>query len=126
MNDWWTATNELLDPEDQSLWTMTKRVVRIPIQSPLVNPGSIAVSDSEKAQVLADSLDAQFQPITVSSVPPVTEMVTVGLMSYFSTPASEPKLTNLDEVHEAIRGLKVARIQGPNGTPNRTLNLLPQ
>jgi hypothetical protein len=126
MNDWCTATKELLDPEDQSLWRMTKRVMRVPTQSSLVNPRSIAVSDSETAEVLADSLEAQFQPITVSSVPPVTEMVTVGLMSYFSTPASEHKLTNLDEVHEAIRGLKVARIKSPNGTPNRTLNFLPQ
>jgi hypothetical protein len=104
---------------------MTKRVMRVPTQSPLVNPGSIAVPDSETAEALADSLEAQFQPITVSSVPPVIEIITVGLMSYFSTPASEPKLTNLDEVHEAIRGLKVARLQGPTGIPNRTLNLLP-
>jgi len=38
-------------------------------------------------------------------------MVKVGLMAYFLTPASEPKLTNPDEVHEAIRGLKVARVR---------------
>jgi hypothetical protein len=40
------------------------------------------------------------------SVPAVIEMVD-ALRSYFQTPASEPKVTNTDEVHEAIRGLKV-------------------
>jgi hypothetical protein len=53
------------------------------------------------------------------------EVVNVWLMSYFLTPASKPKLTNPDEVHEAIRGQKVTRAPGPNGIPNRALNLLP-
>jgi len=42
------------------------------------------------------------------------------------TPASEPKLTNPDEVHETIRGLKVSKAPGPNGIPNRALKHLPQ
>ena len=71
-------------------------------------------------------MEAQLHPVYVSSVPAVTEMVNVVLMSYFLTPASEPKLTNADEVHEAIVGLKVDRFPGPNGVPNRALNVLPQ
>jgi hypothetical protein len=43
--------------------------------------------------------------VTDPSVPAVIEMVVVALRSYFMTPASEPKLTNPDEVHKAIRGL---------------------
>jgi hypothetical protein len=38
-------------------------------------------------------------------------MVDVELRSYFLTPTSEHKLTNPDEVHEAIRGLKVAKLR---------------
>jgi hypothetical protein len=53
-------------------------------------------------------------------------MVDVALRSYFLTPASEPKLTNPDEVQEAIRGLKVSKAPGPNGIPNRALKHLPQ
>ena len=30
----WSATLESLDPEDQSLWRMTKRVMRVPTPSP--------------------------------------------------------------------------------------------
>jgi hypothetical protein len=43
-----------------------------------------------------------------------------------ATPASEPKLTNPDEIHEAIRGLKVGKATGPNGIPKRALKHLPQ
>ena len=48
----------------------------------------------------------------------------MGLMSHFLTSASETKLTNPDEVHKDIRGLKVIRALGLNGIPNRALNLL--
>ena len=37
-NDQWSATLESLDPEDQSLWRMTKRVMRVPTPSPPVHP----------------------------------------------------------------------------------------
>jgi len=42
-------------------------------------------------------------------------------MSYHMTPANEPKLTNPEEVQEAIRGLKVGKGPGLNGIPNRAL-----
>jgi hypothetical protein len=63
LNEWrneqWSATLGSLDPEDQSLWKMTKRVMRVPTPSPpLVTPGGLALSDSEKAEALADSLEA--------------------------------------------------------------------
>ena len=64
---------------------------------------------------------AQFQPVTVPSVPAVIEMVDVALESYLQTPASELKLTNPDEVREAIRGLKLGKAPGPNGIQNRAL-----
>jgi len=94
--------------------------------SPLVVPGGIALSDSEKAEALADNLETQFQPMTDPSVPAVTETVDVALESYFLSPASEPQLTTPDEVHEAIRGLKVCKAPGPNGLPNRALKHLPK
>jgi len=51
--------------------------------------------------------------VTDPSVPAVIEMVDGTLRSYFLTPASEPKLTNPNEVHEAIRVLKVGKAPGP-------------
>ena len=42
------------------------------------------------------------------------------------TPASKPKLTNPEEVQEAIRGLRVSKAPGLNGILNRALKHLPQ
>jgi hypothetical protein len=77
----------------------------------------IALSDSEKAEALAESLEAQFQPVTAHSVPAVIEMVDVTLELYFRTPANEPKLTDPEEVHEAIRSLELGKAPGPNIIP---------
>ena len=61
---------------------------------PLVTPGGIALSDSEKAEALADNLETQFQPVTDPTFTAVIEMDDVDLRSYFMAPGSEPKLTN--------------------------------
>jgi len=37
-NDQWSATPESLDPEDQSLWRMAKRVMGVPTPSPPGHP----------------------------------------------------------------------------------------
>jgi hypothetical protein len=90
-NDQWGATLKSLNPEDQSLWRMSMRVMRVTTPlPPLVTPGGIALSDSEKAEALADSLEAQYQPVTVHSVPAVIEMVDVALDRTFRPlPVSE-------------------------------------
>ena len=81
-NDQWSAMLESLDPEVQSLWRMTKRVMRVPTPSPpLVTPWGIALSSSEKAQALADNQKAHFQSVTDPSVPAFLETVDVALGS---------------------------------------------
>jgi LEA14-like dessication related protein len=63
--------------------------------------------------------------VTVPSVPGVIQIVDVALRSYFLATASELKLTNPEEVQEAIRGLKVDKTLGPNSIHNRTLKHFP-
>jgi hypothetical protein len=87
LNEWrneqWGATLQGLDPKDQSLWKMTKRVMRVPTPSPpLVTQGGLALSDSEKAKTLADNLEAQFQPVNDPSDPAVIETVGEALQAY--------------------------------------------
>jgi hypothetical protein len=93
--------------------------------TPLVIPGGLALSDEKKAEAIADSLEAQFRPVTVPSVPAVIEMVHTELESYLQTPASERLLTNPDEVQRAIKGLKLGKAPGPEGITNRALKHLP-
>ena len=54
---------ESLDPEDQSLWTITKRVMRVRTPSlPLLTLGGITLSESEKAGTMAG--DRSFGPLS--------------------------------------------------------------
>jgi hypothetical protein len=64
--------------------------------------------------------------VTDISNPAVIEMVDVVLRSYFMSPASEPKLTNPDDVQDVIKGLKVSKAPSRNAIPNRDLKHLPQ
>jgi hypothetical protein len=38
-NDWWSVTTESFDPEDQTLWSTTRWVMRVPVQSSCHSPG---------------------------------------------------------------------------------------
>jgi len=64
--------------------------------------------------------------VTHPLVPTVIEIIDVALRSYSMNPASEPKLTNPEEVQKAIRGLKVIKAPGLNGIPKRALEHFPQ
>jgi hypothetical protein len=90
--------------------------------TPLLVPGGLALSDSEKAE----SLEAQFQPVNDPSSPAVIEVVNEAMRAYEYAPSSEPKLTSPSEVIEAIKRLKVGKAPGPNGVPNRALRHLPK
>jgi hypothetical protein len=119
-NDQWSDALESLCSEDQSLWKITKLVMRVPTPpSPLQGPGGLALSDSEKAEALADSLDDP-------SDPEFTEGVDVTMPACEYAPASESTLTTPSEVIKAIKGLKVGKSSGPNGIPNRVLRHLPK
>jgi hypothetical protein len=122
-NDRWSNTLENLDPGDQSLWRMTRRVKRIYTpSSPLVTPGGLALSDSEKAEALADSLEAQFQPINHPPVPVFIEVVNEAMRACSFDTAREPKLTNPTEVQDAILGLKFGNAAGPDGRHSHVLS----
>jgi hypothetical protein len=58
--------------------------------------------------------------MTVPSVSAVIEMVVVALRSYSLTPASEPKLTNPDEVEEES-GSQGRQDSGPKRCPEQGL-----
>jgi hypothetical protein len=103
LNEWrneqWSSTLESLDSEDQSLWKMTKRKTGITTPSPpLQVPAGLAVSDSKKAEALADSLEDQSQPVNIPSEQAVIEMVNGTMRAYECASVSAPKLTSPSNV----------------------------
>jgi len=48
------------------------------------------------------------------------------MASNFLSPVNDPQLTTPDEVHEAIRSLKVSKNPDPNGIPKKALKDLPK
>jgi hypothetical protein len=93
LNEWryepWSDTLESLDSEDQSLWKTTKRVMRVRTpSSPLQAPGGLGLLDSEKAEALADSLEAQFQPVNDPSDLAAIEMFNKAMLVYEYAPAN--------------------------------------
>jgi hypothetical protein len=81
-------------------------------------PGVLALSDSEKAEALAGSLEAQYQPMNDPSEPAIFEMVNKAMRAHEYAPTSEPT----SEILQVIKGLNAS---GPNGIPNRVLRHLP-
>jgi hypothetical protein len=100
-------------------------VMRIHTPSPLlVTPGSLALSDSEKVEALADSLEALFHPANDPSVQADIEVGNEAIRAYSFASASEPQLTNHTEVQDAILRLKVGKASCPGGIPTRDLKRL--
>jgi hypothetical protein len=58
----------------------------------------LALSDSEKAEALGDSLESQIQPVGESSEPAVTETVDGAMRAHKYASASESTLNNPSEV----------------------------
>jgi hypothetical protein len=94
--------------------------------APLASPGRTSYLRVRETDALADSLEAQFQPVNDPSVPAVVKMVSEAMRAYEYAPASEPKLTSPSEVLQAIRGLRDGKAPGRNGIRNRVLRHLPK
>jgi hypothetical protein len=63
-NDQHSYTLETLGSEDKLLWKMTKRVMRVRTPSPhFKGQGGVALSDCEKAEALADTLESKIQTV---------------------------------------------------------------
>jgi len=86
----WSNTLESLDTGDQQSWKIIRQVLRIPTESSsLPTLGRLALSDSDKAEALADNLEAQFQPVNNTSVP-ASLTFNKEMQAYSLAPANEP------------------------------------
>jgi hypothetical protein len=113
---------EFFNSEDQTLWKMTKRVMRFPTPSPpLQVPEGLALSYSEKAEALADSLEGHFHPVDYPSDLAITVIFKDVMRAYQYEPACKPTFTSPSEVLQANSGPKVGKALGPNSISSRVL-----
>jgi hypothetical protein len=72
---------------------MTKRIMRFPVPPPVLKQGNHFLR-SEKAVVLAEVLNNQFQPVTDYWLPVDFQTVDLALRTKFMGPINEHKLIN--------------------------------
>jgi hypothetical protein len=87
LNEWKNEQSsdelESLGVEDLSLWKVPKRVMRVPTPSFLLQvPARLAILDSEKAEALAESLEAQFQLVDDPWAPVLFAMANEAMCAY--------------------------------------------
>lgn len=127
-NQKWATFLSGLNPEDNSLWRVTRMLSRKPISVPPLqsSTGEFAESNEAKAELLADVLESQFQP--VQDAPPIPHVVEVQqtVMAALHAPADEPSFVTETEVKAAISELKSRKAPGPDGITNDVLKKLPQ
>ena len=125
-NDQWSSALESLDPEDQSLWRVSKWVMRVLFRLLPVHPRGKRCLRLWESGSLCRKCGGSVSASDRSCCPGSYWECWHGAHALPYAPASEPKLTNPEEIQEAIRGLKFRKSPGPNGNANRALNHLPQ
>ena len=129
----WDKTLSELEPTHQAFWQLQRKLRSTGEASmpPLTRPDkSVAFDNDEKAEVLADSLEAQCSP----SSQPVDEAHLLKVDAEVERRASLPPVEDPDdplppvtpdEVHDIIRNLKPRKAPGSDGINNRVFQLLP-
>ncbi|CAH2210540.1 jg4829, partial [Pararge aegeria aegeria] len=99
-------------------------MTRAPALPPLARPDlPPAFEDIDKAECMADCLESQCSPSTVSIDRPHVLRVESELATILSTPPDGEPLapTTCDEVHTIIKGFHSKKAPGPDGITNKTV-----
>ncbi|GFW16037.1 probable RNA-directed DNA polymerase from transposon X-element [Trichonephila clavipes] len=123
----WEKHIEALSPDDNTLWRKSS-LLRKPFQSipPLKGAlGSIAITPIEKAEVIADSLQVQFEPNHVAGRELFDQRIHDEVTNFINTPhVQEIEPTTPTEVLSYVQRLK-PKIPGLDQISNRMIKNLP-
>jgi hypothetical protein len=122
----WDGTLKELTPHHQAYWRLEKALKSDGTSSsmpPLVRPNlPPAFLDEEKAECLADSLEAQCSPSTLPVDPDHQHMVESEVERKLAQPPTDPlPPVTVAEVQDIIKGLPRRKAPGSDGISNRTL-----
>ncbi|GFW16139.1 probable RNA-directed DNA polymerase from transposon X-element [Trichonephila clavipes] len=124
----WEKHIEALSPIDNTLWRKSS-LLRKPFQSipPLKGAlGSIAITPIEKAEVIADSLQDQFEPNHVAGRELFDQRIHDEVNNFINTPhVQEIEPTTPTEVLSYVQRLKPRKSPGLDQISNRMIKNLP-
>ncbi|GFV14694.1 RNA-directed DNA polymerase from mobile element jockey [Trichonephila clavipes] len=124
----WEKTIEELSPEPGTLWRRTSFLKKPfhhipPLKGAL---GSIAVAPIEKAEVIADSLQKQFEPNTDVENPRFSAHIQRKVQRFLDSPTCmDLEKTSPSEIQGFIKNLKPNKSPGIDLITNRILKNLP-
>ena len=126
----WDDKLRQIEPSHLAHFELARSLKADPVSAtpPLIRPDlPPAFEDIDKAECLADSLEAQCSPSTTSVDPTHLQQVHSELASILSLPPDGDEIppTTYDEVSRIIKGLKNKKAPGPDQISNKALKLLP-
>nr|CAD7444839.1 unnamed protein product [Timema bartmani] len=126
-NSVWEDKIESLCVQDRSLWRMTRNLMRVPApRPPIVGRNGVANSDQEKADALAEHLEAQFVPTDDPSDPVHIGHVAQVIAAVSYRPLDKPEPTEAAEMSRALAALRLNKAPGRDGINNASPYLPPQ
>ncbi|XP_052744245.1 probable RNA-directed DNA polymerase from transposon BS [Bicyclus anynana] len=126
----WDDRLRELEPSHVAFYDVARylKADRLAATPPLKRPGlPNAIEDIDKAECLADSLEAQCTPSTTAFVKSHAKKVKSELTSILSRPPDGVEITptSCEEVSAVIKGLRKKKAPGPDTISNKALKLLP-
>nr|CAD7448940.1 unnamed protein product [Timema bartmani] len=122
-NSVWEDKIKSLCVQDRSLCHMKRNFMWVPApRPPIVGRNGVANSNLEKADALAEHLEAQFVPTDDPSDPAHVAQV-IGVVSY--RPLDEPEPMEVTEMSRALAALRLNKAPGCDGINNAVLIKLP-
>ena len=120
-NSKWNEKVESLNAKDNSIWQMTKSLLRVPSKfPPLHGLTGMKHSNQEKADTMADTLENTFtpndNPSNLDKIDEVEEAV--YNLRYLDTPVEDIDLCSPSEVRGVIHNLKNNKAPGLDNLPN--------
>ncbi|KFM64681.1 putative RNA-directed DNA polymerase from transposon X-element, partial [Stegodyphus mimosarum] len=127
-NMWEDKIMQLNEPNSE-FWAFARRLkLKRTVNKPIYHNDSIALTNADKAEILAQHLSEQFTPHEQPSDPQFIYDVRHFLQDWLNAPTVRNPIpsTNLLEVKEIIKQLRVKKAPGHDEVTNLTIKHLPE
>lgn len=125
LNQQWEDTLKSLKPGDKSLWRITKSFRHKKENIPtLIKDNTNYMSDKQKADLIADSIEAVQQNNNISPLDNTVRQSVIELQNKNDRPKKRIKLTSPQEIKQTIRKLPNNKAPGQDNIQNKDVKNL--